>query len=59
MAETGTGMIRKIYDRLSVAVELPWFVAFSGGKDSTIGSRAVRAVLGGAVDEECGGPPCR
>jgi DNA sulfur modification protein DndC len=29
-------MIRKVYDRLSVAVGLPWFVAFSGGKDSTV-----------------------
>ena len=28
-------MMRKIYGRLSVAVGLPWFVAFSGGKDST------------------------
>ena len=27
-------MLHKIYDRLSVAVGLPWFVAFSGGKDS-------------------------
>jgi 3'-phosphoadenosine 5'-phosphosulfate sulfotransferase (PAPS reductase)/FAD synthetase len=29
-------MIRKVYDRLSVAVVLTWFVAFSGGKDSTV-----------------------
>jgi 3'-phosphoadenosine 5'-phosphosulfate sulfotransferase (PAPS reductase)/FAD synthetase len=28
-------MMRKIYDRLSVAVGLPWFATFSGGKDST------------------------
>jgi len=27
--------IKKVYDRLSVAVGLPWFVTFSGGKDST------------------------
>ncbi len=29
-------MLRKVYDRLSVAVGLPWFVTFSGGKDSTV-----------------------
>ena len=29
-------MMRKIYDRLSVAVGLPWFVTYSGGKDSTV-----------------------
>ena len=28
-------MMHLVYDRLSVAVGLPWFVAFSGGKDST------------------------
>ena len=28
-------MIRAVYRRLSVAVGLPWFVTFSGGKDST------------------------
>jgi 3'-phosphoadenosine 5'-phosphosulfate sulfotransferase (PAPS reductase)/FAD synthetase len=29
-------MMRKIYDRLSVAVGLPWFVTYSGGKDSAV-----------------------
>ncbi len=29
-------MISKVYDRLGVAASLPWFVAFSGGKDSTV-----------------------
>ena len=29
-------MMHKIYDRLSVAVGLPWFVTYSGGKDSTV-----------------------
>jgi len=28
-------MISKVYDRLRVAAGLPWFVAYSGGKDST------------------------
>jgi 3'-phosphoadenosine 5'-phosphosulfate sulfotransferase (PAPS reductase)/FAD synthetase len=25
---------KRVYDRLSVATGLPWFVTFSGGKDS-------------------------
>ncbi len=29
-------MISKVYDRLSVAIGLPWFIAYSGGKDSTV-----------------------
>lgn len=29
-------MISKVYNRLRVAADLPWFVAFSGGKDSTV-----------------------
>jgi 3'-phosphoadenosine 5'-phosphosulfate sulfotransferase (PAPS reductase)/FAD synthetase len=28
-------MISKVYDRLRVAAGLPWFVAYSGGEDST------------------------
>jgi DNA sulfur modification protein DndC len=29
-------VISKVYDRLRVAVGLPWFAAYSGGKDSTV-----------------------
>jgi len=28
-------MVRSVYERLSVAVGLPWFITYSGGKDST------------------------
>jgi 3'-phosphoadenosine 5'-phosphosulfate sulfotransferase (PAPS reductase)/FAD synthetase len=28
-------MMRKVYDRLALVAGLPWFIAFSGGKDST------------------------
>ena len=28
-------MMHKVYERLSVAVGLPWFITYSGGKDST------------------------
>jgi 3'-phosphoadenosine 5'-phosphosulfate sulfotransferase (PAPS reductase)/FAD synthetase len=29
-------VVHGVYDRLKVAVGLPWFVAYSGGKDSTV-----------------------
>jgi len=57
-------MLRKVYDRLSVAVGLPWFVTFSGGKDSTAVldityrfSREVRTELAVLHNEELLKPP--
>jgi tRNA(Ile)-lysidine synthase TilS/MesJ len=28
-------MMRTVYNRLTLVADLPWFAAFSGGKDST------------------------
>ncbi len=57
-------MLRKVYDRLMVAVGLPWFVTFSGGKDSTVVldiayrfSREVRTELAVLHNEELLKPP--
>jgi len=56
--------MREVYDRLSVAIRLPWFVAFSGGKDSTVVldiayrfSREVGAELAVLHNEELLKPP--